>query len=263
MSPAGSRAAPWVLGFGAAGRYLPYMDALAPFPLPTLLDGALALPHPQALLLDMDGLLIDTERLYLEVNVLAAAELGYRLAPETNLGMVGVAIDGCRRLLAAAHGAGFPFERFRDIGYELLEARMADGVPLKPGAVALVDWAKGEGLPVAVATSTRRGRAEDHLARVDLLNRLDALVTRDDVANAKPAPEPYLTAAARLGVSPGAALACEDSANGVRSAAAAGVPVVMVPDLLPPTDELRALAHAVAPSLHEVLAVLKGRAALA
>lgn len=234
------------------------MDALTPSPRPALLDGALVLPRPAALLLDMDGLLIDTERLYLEVNVLAAAELGYRLAPETNLGMVGVAIDGCRRLLAEVHGAAFPFGRFRDIGYELLEARMADGVPVKPGAVELVAWARAEGLPVAVATSTRRGRAEHHLARVDLLHRLDALVTRDDVVNAKPAPEPYLTAAARLGVAPGAALALEDSANGVRAAAAAGVPVVMVPDVLAPTEELRALAIGVAPDLHAVLAALRG-----
>jgi HAD superfamily hydrolase (TIGR01509 family) len=134
---------------------------------------------------------------------------------------------------------------------------MADGVPVKPGALELVAWAKGQGLPVAVATSTRRGRAEHHLARVDLLHRLDALVTRDDVVAAKPAPEPYLLAAARLGVAPGAALALEDSANGVRSAAAAGVPVVMVPDVLAPTDELRRLAIGVAPDLHAVLALLR------
>jgi HAD superfamily hydrolase (TIGR01509 family) len=226
---------------------------------PSLAAGVgLALPRPQALILDMDGLLIDTERLYLEVNVLAAAELGYTLAPETNLGMVGVAIDGCRRLLAETHGAGFPFERFRDLGYELLEARMADGVPLKPGAVELVDWARAAGLPVAVATSTRRGRAEHHLARVDLLHRLDALVTRDDVVAAKPAPEPYLKAAGLLGVAPGVALACEDSANGVRAAAAAGVPVLMVPDVLAPTEELRTLALGVVPDLHMVLALLRG-----
>ncbi len=218
---------------------------------------AFALPRPAALLLDMDGLLIDTERLYLEVNVLAAAELGYLLAPETNLGMVGVAIDGCRRLLADAHGPGFPFERFRDLGYELLEARMADGVPVKPGALELVAWARGAGLPVAVVTSTRAARAEHHLARVGLLERLDGLVTRDDVVNAKPAPEPYLTAAARLGVLPGAALACEDSANGVRSAAAAGVPVLMVPDVLAPTEELKGLALGVVPSLTNVLAMLR------
>jgi HAD superfamily hydrolase (TIGR01509 family) len=261
MSPAGSRAEPWLpqaLGFGLRGRYRPIMDALTPSARPALSDGALVLARPAALLLDMDGLLIDTERLYLEVNVLAAAELGYALAPETNLGMVGVAIDGCRRLLAEAHGAAFPFERFRDLGYELLEARMADGVPVKPGAVELVAWAKGEGVPVAVATSTRRERARHHLERVDLLHRLDALVTRDDVVAAKPAPEPYLTAAGLLGVAPGAALALEDSANGVRSAAAAGVPVVMVPDVLAPTEELRGLALGVVPDLHAVLAALRG-----
>ncbi|MFN7399138.1 MAG: HAD family hydrolase, partial [Sandaracinobacter sp.] len=147
---------------------------------------------------------------------------------------------------------------FRDLGYELLEQRMADGVPVKPGALELVAWAKGAGVPVGVATSTRRHRAQHHLQRVGLLKQLDLLVTRDDVVDAKPAPEPYLTAAGLLGVAPEAALAAEDSANGVRSAAAAGVPVLMVPDLLAPTDELRALAHAVVPDLHAVLAALTG-----
>lgn len=222
------------------------------------LGGRFALPRPAALILDMDGLLIDTERLYLEVNVLAAEALGYRLAPETNLGMVGVAIDGCRRLLAEVHGEDFPFERFRDLGYELLESRMADGVPVKPGALELISWAKDEGLPVGVATSTRRARAEHHLERVGILHLLDGLVSRDDVTLAKPAPEPYLTAAARLGVAPGLALAAEDSANGVRAAAAAGVPVVMVPDVLAPTEELKRLAIGVVPDLHHVLAALRG-----
>jgi HAD superfamily hydrolase (TIGR01509 family) len=224
---------------------------------PSLEAGVLALPRPQALILDMDGLLIDTERLYLEVNVLAAAELGFVLAPETNLGMVGVAIDGCRRLLADAHGADFPFDAFRDLGYELLESRMADGVPVKPGAVELIAWANAQRVPVGVATSTRRARAEHHLERVGILGLLDVLVSRDDVVEAKPAPEPYLRAAGLLGVAPGAALAAEDSANGVRAAAAAGVPVLMVPDLLEPTEELRALAHAVVPDLHAVLDALK------
>jgi HAD superfamily hydrolase (TIGR01509 family) len=217
----------------------------------------LALPRPAALILDMDGLLIDTERLYLEVNELAAAELGFVLTREQNLGMVGLAIDGCRRLLADAHGADFPFERFRDLGYELLEARMAAGVPLRPGAAELIDWAKDVGMPLAVATSTRRHRAEDHLERVGFLHRLDVLVTRDDVVNAKPAPDPYLLAAERLGAAPRRALAAEDSANGVRSAAAAGVPVLMVPDLLAPTEELRGLALGVVPDLHAVLAALR------
>ncbi|MFN3590687.1 MAG: HAD family hydrolase [Thermaurantiacus sp.] len=216
------------------------------------------LPRPHALILDMDGLLLDTERLYLEVNVEAAAALGYALPTDTNMAMVGVAIDGCRRLLIDRLGTGFPFDRFRDLGYEIHDARMASGVPLRAGAKALVDWAQQEGLAMAVATSTQRARAEDHLERAGLREMLDVLVTRDDVVNAKPAPDPYLLAAERLGVAPAAALALEDSANGVRSAAAAGVPVVMVPDIIDPDEPVRALAHAVLPSLDAVLAALRG-----
>jgi beta-phosphoglucomutase-like phosphatase (HAD superfamily) len=95
-----------------------------------------------------------------------------------------------------------------------------------------------------------------HLDHAGLLTYFDAIVGGDDVANGKPHPEPYRTAAARLGIEPDAALALEDSHNGVISAHGAGVPVIMVPDLLPATPEIRALTLAIAPDLEMVAAWL-------
>ena len=201
----------------------------------------------------MDGLLLDTERLMQGAILESSAFHGFPMDEALFLTLVGVPLDGNRVQLMQAFGEGFPFElylaRYRKTVLERIER---DGMPLKPGASEFLRAVKAAGLPLAVATSTQRERAREHLERAALLPLLDALVTRDDVANAKPHPEPYLLAAERLGIAPEHCLALEDSHPGVRSAAAAGMAVVMLPDLLPATDEMRALAYGVATDLHEV-----------
>ena len=118
-----------------------------------------------------------------------------------------------------------------------------------PGSKALA-------IPRAVATSTRRDRARSKLARASLLPRFHAIVGGDDVARGKPAPDIYVEAARRLGASAARCLALEDSEPGVRSALAAGMTPIMVPDMHPPSADLIALDLVVLPSLHDVLAHL-------
>lgn len=208
---------------------------------------------PLAVVCDMDGLLLDTERLMQGAILESSAFHGFPMDEALFLSLVGVPLDGNRVQLREAFGEAFPFDlylaRYRATVLGRIER---EGMPLKPGAAELLQAVKAAGLPLAVATSTQRERAREHLERAALLPLLDALVTRDDVVNAKPHPEPYLLAAERLGVAPEDCLALEDSHPGVRSAAAAGMKVVMVPDLLPATDEMRRLARAVAADLHEV-----------
>lgn len=209
--------------------------------------------RPRAVVSDMDGLLLDTERLMQGAILESSAFHGFPMDEALFLSLVGVPLDGNRVQLQEAFGEAFPFDlylaRYRATVLGRIER---EGMPLKPGAAKLLQAVKAAGLPLAVATSTQRERAREHLERAALLPLLDALVTRDDVVNAKPHPEPYLLAAERLGVAPEDCLALEDSHPGVRSAAAAGMKVVMVPDLLPATDEMRGLTRAVAKDLHEV-----------
>lgn len=208
---------------------------------------------PRAVVSDMDGLLLDTERLMQGAILESSAFHGFPMDDPLFLSLVGVPVDGNRRQLAEAFGTAFPFDAYLARYRETVLAEIArNGMPVKPGAPDLLRDVKAAGLPLAIATSTGRQRAEEHLAHVGFLDMLDALVTRDDVKNPKPHPEPYLLAAERLGVDPAHCLALEDSPTGVRSAAAAGMMVVMVPDLLPATDELRGLARAVAADLNEV-----------
>ncbi|HWA62189.1 MAG TPA: HAD family phosphatase, partial [Caulobacteraceae bacterium] len=213
----------------------------------------MVLPRPvSAVVFDMDGLLIDTEVVYREAIMAAAAACGVDLPLWLFHRMIGAPITQNRELLMAHYGEGFDFDglieaathRFHDIF--ALEDR------LKAGVVELLDHLDEAGLPRAIATSSGHDSVERHLRPNGVLDRFHAVVARGDYVNGKPAPDPFLAAARRLGVAPEACLALEDSHNGIRAAHAAGMMAVMVPDLLEPTEEMRALAVAIADSLHDV-----------
>lgn len=222
----------------------------------------MSLPHlPAAVIFDMDGLLFDTETLYQEAFLLAAAEGGYAGAAEVSQRTIGLPRHRSREVLIGHFGAAFPAEEFEAdwvrYFWVIAEARLA----LKPGAVALLDTLDALRLPRAIATSSSHHTVQRHLAAHNLTGRFHAVVGHGDYAAGKPAPDPFLTAAARLGVPPARCLALEDSHNGVRSAAAAGMMTVMVPDLLAPTDEIAALCIQVARDLHEVRELVLAAAA--
>lgn len=217
--------------------------------------------HPTAIVFDMDGLLLDTEVLALAATQTAATRLGIELPHAVCHLMIGVPVDGCRRLLCERYGLDFPADRLFAAAARELEARVEAGMlRVKPGVVTLLDVLDRNGIPKAVATSSARAKALRHLGAAGLVGRFNTIVTRDDVRRGKPYPDLFLSASQRLGVEPAACLALEDSYNGVRAAHAAGMPVVMVPDLLPPTLDMRRLCVGVASDLREVAALLAGNA---
>lgn len=211
------------------------------------------LPHrPSAVIFDMDGLLFDTEALWQEGLLAAAAEAGREIPAEVYDQSIGVRRSQCGPMFRAHFGDDFRFEDFhaewRRHFWLVAENRPA----MKPGVPELLDLLDQLRLPRAIATSSSRPTVERHLTAHGLTDRFDAIVCRGDYENGKPAPDPFLKAAERLGALPHLCLALEDSHIGVRSAAAAGMMTVMVPDLLEPTPELRALGILVAGDLHQV-----------
>lgn len=205
-----------------------------------------------AAIFDMDGTILDTEFVFKSIVFEVSAELGYEMTEDVHLSMVGSSHEITNKLLVEAFGVTFPYAIFDEKCRFIMRERMEGAVPVKPGARELLAELKARGIPAAIATSSRRAHAVLHLGTAGLLDMFKTIVTRDDVEHPKPHPEPYLTAAGRLGIDPARCLAIEDSYAGVRAAAAAGTQTVMVPDLVRPIAEIRALCAAVLDDLNAV-----------
>ncbi len=211
------------------------------------------LPHlPSAVVFDMDGLLFDTEALYQEAFTLAASDRGYDMPAAVFLSMVGHPWPVNRGQLLDHYGHAFPVDEFGEAVRQHFSSMADTRLRLKPGVLELLNLLDELRLLRAIATSSKHDTVQHHLAAHALHGRFHAVVAQGDYAASKPAPDPYLNAAERLGVDPLSCLALEDSYAGVRSASSAGMTTIMVPDLLQPTDEIRRLCAHVAADLHEV-----------
>ena len=213
-----------------------------------------------AALLDMDGTLLDTEKIYFESFVAALGASGYADgATALCHAMVGLPGPACEAMLLDRYGERFPLAEINRAYVANRDRFMEAGLPLKPGTLELLDGLAAADCPMAIVTASSRRAAERHLSLAGIRSRFDTVLTLDDVARGKPSPDLYLLAAARLGFAPEACVAVEDSNHGVASAHAAGAITIMVPDMAPPTQEARAKCAAVLPDLYAVLAMLRER----
>lgn len=213
----------------------------------------MALPRqPKAVVFDMDGLLVDTETVVFRAMQHAAGGIGGEMPFATFQRMVGLQHAHSDLILIEHFGEGFDLDAWQAVVSAHFREQLAAGIALKAGAVEILDQLDVLGLPRAIATSSSLESVRASLGPHSLVDRFDALITRDVQTRGKPHPEPFLKAAAALGVDPSDCLALEDSHNGVRSASSAGMMTVMVPDMLDPTEEMETLCVRIAQDLHEV-----------
>lgn len=212
----------------------------------------------KAVIFDMDGLILDTEKLLVKYWCQAANEAGFPMQREHALNIRSLARKFAIPYLQGIFGENFDYVKIRSRRMELMKEHIAaHGLETKPGITTLLDYLDSRGIPAAIATATDIQRTEDYLGKVGLLGRFSRIVCAAMVESGKPKPDIYLYAAQQLGLPANECLALEDSPNGVRSASSAGCVTVMVPDLTRPDEELEKLIFAKAGSLADVPAIIE------
>jgi len=207
--------------------------------------------QPDGYLFDMDGLLLDTERLYVELGVGVTTRHGVarELAEPFFVSLVGSSSQHTNAQLQAFLPAQLTVAAFFDEWEALVERRMSGGVPLRPTVRVALDALSARGARMAVVTSTRGARARHHLELAGLDRYFETVLGGDEVSANKPHPAPYREAAARLGLPAHRCAAFEDSDRGIASAVAAGCRAVQVPDLRPADTPLPDLGQLTADTL--------------
>jgi len=211
-----------------------------------------------AIVLDMDGLMLDTEALNRVAWQGAAAELGFDLTDEAYAALIGQTTPVSEQHVVDRFGPDFPVERWRRRRRELWHARVASlGIPHKTGLMDFLTGMDALGLPMAVGTSTATEPAEFCLRTAGIRDRFRTLVAGDQVERGKPAPDIYLEAARRLEVPPARCLALEDSSAGILAASRAGLVPLLIPDFAEPSVDALEAAHQRFDSLYGALAWIR------
>ncbi len=208
----------------------------------------------RGVLFDMDGLVLDTEKLYTRFWREACRHYGFPMTMEQARQMRSANSALGRANLLSFFGPAADYDQIREKRIELMDRFIAaNGVELKPGVQELLTWLDDAGIPRGITSSSPPERIRDHLSRHSLDTRFDTLCSAYDVPRGKPEPDIYLKGAASLGLQPEECLALEDSPTGILSAHRAGCVTVMIPDLDQPSPETEELLYAKADSLADII----------
>lgn len=215
----------------------------------------------KAIVFDMDGVLFDTERVCADSWIAVAKECGLPGMEEVFPQCIGLNANDSKKIVMNAYGEDFDYQGFREKAADWYWDYIGkNGLPVMPGAERLLRWLKDNGWIAGLASSTRRPSVLKNLELSGFSDYFSAVITGDMVEHSKPRPDIYLIACRELGVQPEEAYAIEDSPNGIRSAYAAGMRPIMVPDMIPSDEEMARLSFRVMKNLDEVLAFLKNAA---
>ena len=215
-------------------------------------------PVIRGVLFDMDGLVLDTEKLYSRFWMEACHFYGYPMTYEQSLSMRAANSHVGAQNLRQFFGPEIDYKTIRDKRVELMDAFIAEnGVEPKPGIFELMDFLEEQGIPAAITSSSPADRIRAHLSSLGLYHRFAAICSGYDVPCGKPAPDIYLHGAASLSLDPKNCLALEDAPLGIESAFRAGCVPVMVPDQAPPDEQTQAMLYAKADSLADIIDLLK------
>jgi len=209
-----------------------------------------------AVIFDLDGLLLDSERIALSTFVDSCREFGFDPDLRVYYKCIGTTFSTTKEILTDGYDKSFPCDAISELWSRKYHEEASDKpIPLKTGAPSLLWYLEKEGVKKAVVTSTRQESARKRLANAEILHFFDFVLGGDQILKGKPNPEIYVTACQKLDEKPLNCIALEDSE--VLSASNAGLVIIQVPDLVQPSANVRALGHRIAKSLVEVENILR------
>lgn len=206
----------------------------------------------KAVIFDMDGVIYDTEKVYLDGWMKVFKEYGYEMKKEYYISVMGTGRKNVKKVFLELYGKDLPIEEmYKKKDEELFRVVENQGIPLKENALELLDFLKENKVKIALGTSAKRERLEKQL-KEDVRKRFDVVVCGDDVEKSKPNPDIFLKAAEKLNVKPNECIVIEDSTSGIKASYNAGMMGIHVEDLKPVDDEILKYAYKNFKSLNDV-----------
>lgn len=213
---------------------------------------------PKLVIFDMDGLIFDTERLFMRELTKVMEKYGYTLTEEIYIRLLGLSDKALMDKMTEAYGRDYPFEEISKITRENVTKCAENGdLTIKSGIPELLEFLKGEGIPCTVASSTASEYVEKYLRIAGIDGFFSDITGGDCVKRSKPYPDVFEKAREKFGVNASEALIMEDSENGITAAYRAGIPVVCVPDMKYPSEEHLAMTSLCIDSADKLIAYLK------
>lgn len=206
----------------------------------------------KAVVFDMDGVVIDSEWLVADCWRIVGEKYGILHVEDNCKKCLGLNKEAARKVFMEYYGADFPYDDYKQEASAMFHEREKTELRLKPGVKEFLQWLKGQGYKIGLATSTREGIAKAELEVLGVLSYFDKVVCGDMLEKSKPEPDIYLMACEQLQVLPEESYAIEDSYNGIRAAYNAGMKAIMVPDMIEPDEEMKEKSVIILPNLLEV-----------
>lgn len=213
----------------------------------------------RGVLFDMDGVILDSEKLYARFWAAGCEAFGYHMTYQQALGMRSLSAQMGQEYLSSLFGPEISYAQVRAKRIELMDAYVEEnGIEAKPGIFELLEYLAARQIPYAITTASPNDRIQNHLGRLGLYEKFPHICTAHEVAHGKPAPDIYLLGAKTIAVPPERCLALEDSYTGLLSAHRAGCMATIVPDLDQPGENILSIAYARADSLTDVMDLMEG-----
>ena len=216
----------------------------------------------KGIIFDIDGVLVDTERISFKFCEKSFEKYGYKYSMDTNLSLIGRNNNSIRNILGETFGTEFPLDEICNYKSEsMIKYLLEEGTPLKIGVFELLDFLRKSNYKIAVATSTYKERAIQRLESVGIKEKFDDMVCGDEIEYSKPNPEIFLKAAEKLGLKPEECIVIEDSPAGVEAGYKGGMTVINVPDMKTPDEEMKKYSSLICNNLLDVKEYLETKVA--